>query len=81
MARAQTAPVSSGVLSVATVAAASLVEDMVGTIKNYTECLADTTSTSAELANKLVLLCVEFALESKVSCLERPALQVHSGNQ
>ena len=64
------------VLSVAPVAAASLVGDMVGTIRHFTGCLADTTSTSAQLANKLMLLCVEFALEGKVSCLERPALQV-----
>ena len=62
--------------SLSPVAAASLVEDMVGTIKHYMECLADTMSASAELANKLMLLCVEFALEGKVSCLERPALQV-----
>ena len=57
-------------------AAGSLVEDMIGTIKHCTECLADATSTSAELANKLMLLCMEFALEGKVSCLGRPALQV-----
>ena len=75
MGKTKAAPVSSSVLSV-TVAAASLFEDMVGTIKHNTGCLVDTTSTSAELANKLMLLCVEFALEGKVSCLERPALQV-----
>ena len=74
--KANAVPVSSGVLSVAPVAAASLIEDMVGTIKHYTECLADTTSTSAELANKLMLLCMEFALEGRASCLERRALQV-----
>ena len=74
--KASAAPVSSGVLSVAPVAATSLVEDMVGTIKHYAECLADTTSTSAELENKLMLLRVEFAFEGKVSCLETPALQV-----
>ena len=74
--KANAAPFSSGVLCVALVAAASLLEDMVGTIKQYMECLADTTSTSAELANKLTLLCVEFAVEGKLSWVARPALQV-----
>ena len=74
--KAQIAPVSLGGLSVAPVVAALLLEDMVCTIKHYTKCVADTTGTSAELAKKLMLLVVEFALQGKVSCLERPALQV-----
>ena len=43
--KANVAPVSSGGFSVASVAAMSLVEDMVGTSKHNTECLAETTST------------------------------------